>query len=346
MSFQEQFRGEGVNAANDSHTIQSTVKDSLSDFDGHIYVDIEGLAANFLESRPWSGPAMAVVGEITGPHGSTIRSCEAFAAWLEHLQAVTRPYNVPEKTATHFTWLERSPRKSSLTLSNCVDGNDSSRWANVLALGEMSVDGLYRTGFHNLCVHANEVFTHQPARVLLHGFYLCGCMLEMWVFDRAGLYGSKAVDVTTTPSLLTQTLASYLLMDTASLGVGDLIKNDDVGNYIECELDGPAGVSRLYLGEPTIFARVNKTVVGDGLTCYRAKVQSSDDWKYAVKVKWSESDYKSEAELLKLAMEKRVWGVIRLIQHRIVCGTSDWRCGLVLGGPRKFPSGTDRKSVV
>lgn len=57
MSIQEQVRGEGVNAASDSHTIQSTVKDSLSDLDGHIYVDVEGLAANFLESRPWSGPA-------------------------------------------------------------------------------------------------------------------------------------------------------------------------------------------------------------------------------------------------------------------------------------------------
>ncbi|KAM4063709.1 hypothetical protein HRG_006832 [Hirsutella rhossiliensis] len=338
MSFQEQFRIEDTNAARDSHTIQSTVKDLLSDFDGHIYVDIEGLAATFLEARPWSGPAIAVAREITGPHGPAIGSCEAFAAWLEHLQTVTRPYNVPEETATHFTWLETTSPNSSLILSNCVHGKDGSRWSNVLALGEMSIDGPYRTRFHNLCIHANEVFTHQTARELLHGFYLCGGVLEIWVFDRAGIYGSKAVDVRKTPGLLTQTLASYLLMDSASLGVGDLIKHDHVGNYIECELDGPTGASRLYLGEPTIFERISKTIVGDGLTCYRAKAQGSDYWKYAVKVKWSESDDKSEAGLLKLAMEKRVWGVIRLIQHRIVCGTSDWRCGLILGEPRKFSS--------
>jgi hypothetical protein len=319
---------------NDSPMIQGTVEEFLDGLDGHIYASIEGLAAIFLEDQPWSGPAIAIAREVATSHRLVIESYEDFAIWIKNVQNAARPYQVLGENVTQLMWLETIPRKS-LVLTN---GTGGPRWSSVLALGEITIDCPYMDGFRNLCAHANEVFTHQPARILAHGFYLCGGILEMWMFDRAGIYGSKAFNITKTPDLVTQIIASYLLMDGASLGVSDLIKHDYRGKYIECEFGGPAKACRLYLDDSPIFARVNKTIFSDGLTCYRAQLQSANDWNYAVKAKWCELEKGSEAEMLKLATEKHIWGVIRLIQHRIVCGTSDWRRGLALDNTCRLSS--------
>ncbi|KAJ5741034.1 hypothetical protein N7493_000906 [Penicillium malachiteum] len=143
----------------------------------------------------------------------------------------------------------------------------------------------------------------------------------MWVFDRAGIYGSQGFNIQEKPDLVTQIIASYLRMDNSSLGISHLIKHENRGNYIVGELGG-----RLYLDDSPIFARVDKFIISDGLTCYRARLQTTDDWSdwsYALKLKGCEPDEGSEAEMLGLATEKQAWGVIRLVEHKNVCSPSE-----------------------
>ncbi len=52
-----------------------------------------------------------------------------------------------------------------------------------------------------------------------------------------------------------------------------MIKEDTEGKHVLCARDdGKAdNAEKLYLGDPRIFKRLNKNIVGDGLTCYPAK---------------------------------------------------------------------------
>ncbi|KAJ5714419.1 uncharacterized protein N7483_011600 [Penicillium malachiteum] len=296
--------------------MQRTVEEFLDGLDGDVYADIEGLPALFIEGKPWSAPAIAIAQEVATSHRMVIKSYDAFATWIKDVENAARPYQSTAGNATRRIWLETKPRQS-LILTNGTSSRSS-----VLALGEIGIDYPYIFGFRNLCAHANEIFTHQPARIILHDFYLFGGILEMWVFDRAGIYGSKAFDIQETPKLATQIISSYMLMDDPSLGVDNRIKYDCRGIYIECEFPGSVEGCRLYLDDSPIFARVNKSILSDGLTCYRTRLKTSDAWSYVVKIKWCEPDEGSETEMLELVTEMHIWGVIRLIEHQIVCSTS------------------------
>ncbi|KAJ6186503.1 hypothetical protein N7519_007804 [Penicillium mononematosum] len=300
MSFREQIRGEGMVEVNDSSMIQGTVEEFLDGLDGHIYADIEGLAAIFLEDQPWSGPAIAIAREVATSHRLAIKSYEAFATWIKNVQNAARPYQILGENATQPMWLETIPRKS-LVLTN---GTGSPTWSSVLALGEITIDCPFMVGFRNLCARATKSSPINPAVFF--------CMV--FIFVR-------------TPDLVTQIIASYLLMDDASLGVSDLIKHDYRGNYIECEFGGAAKACWLYLDDSPIFARVNKTIFSDGLTCYRAQLQSANDWNYAVKIKWCELDEGSETEMLELATEKDCKACQSWVCMRLYIGTPKGRGG-------------------
>lgn len=99
-------------------------------------------------------------------------------------------------------------------------------------------------------------------------------------------------------------------------------------------------------GKPLQSPHLNDGLINLVKRRSRVELLPTDDWKYAVKMKWSELGFQSEVDLLRLAMEKNVWGVIHLIQHRTICRTSDWRHGLALGGSRRFPiePGVSRRS--
>lgn len=222
---------------------QRIVDEFLNDLDGHVYPNVEGLTACFLEHQNWSEPVLAIAKEVATSHSPVIKSFEDFAPWIEKLQSVARPYKSSTGNHSQFTWSKARPRES-IALANGTDGNKSPSWSNVLALGEVNFNSPYIIGFHNLCAQVNTVFAYQPARILVHGFYLSGSNLEMWVFDRAGVFGSKAVDITKRPDLVTHIVASYLLMDDVSLGLSGLIENDDGGNYIECKFDNPTGLNQ------------------------------------------------------------------------------------------------------
>lgn len=306
-----------------------------NDIDGHIYASVEGFYAKFFEDKPWSSAAERMV-QATKENLGDLQSHEEFAAWLSQFQS-----NLPRNAGTRYTWLGK--RLGTLASSHNVPvlsrQNDSGRelgWADVMVIGEFCLDGSYRTGLLELCGHARAVFSCQPDRLFLHGFYICGGKMELWVFDRSGIYSCEAFDIAQAPDRFLTVLIGYTLMDDAELGVSALIKEDSQGKYILCGDDDKTGVERLYLGEPTIFERVNKNIVSDGLTCYRARISVSERWEYVVKVKWSTASEKSEAKMLELIKEKNIWGVLQLFDHQAVCSTDTLHHGLLFSAPRKL----------
>jgi len=82
---------------------------------------------------------------------------------------------------------------------------------------------MYMIGLLQLGRLAQAVFARQPTRLFLHGFYICGLVLELWVFDRSGLYNCEGCDILKTPSRFLTVMAGYTLMSDAELAISTII---------------------------------------------------------------------------------------------------------------------------
>ncbi|OBT90800.1 hypothetical protein VE02_00662 [Pseudogymnoascus sp. 03VT05] len=169
------------------------------------------------------------------------------------------------------------------------------RWDDVQVIGQFNHRACvsYQDGLLRLCRSAYEVFASQPTRLFLHGFYVRGPLIELWVFDRSGLYCSD-----------------YQRMTDQELGKLDIIEMDEGGSYITLDgVDMPL-LGKLYLESQPIASR--ERLVGTGTTCYRVRTPGSDRWGYVLKFKWRWARDRPENELLKLASDKCVWGAVSL----------------------------------
>ncbi|KAL3457430.1 hypothetical protein BJX64DRAFT_17753 [Aspergillus heterothallicus] len=213
-------------------------------------------------------------------------------------------------------------------------------WQDVMVVGTLCSATLsYRTGLLALCGYARAVFAAQPARLFVLGFYTRGTEMQAWVFDLSGLYSGETIDIARSAERCSTILASYMLMNNAQLGVSDLIKEDSRGVYINRGDNTNTNARRLYLDTPATFARVNKNLISDGMTCYRARLANSERCEYAVKIKWSPDSDKSEVKMLQLANERKPWGVLQLFDHQAICSTDSLHNGLAFGAPQSFGSG-------
>jgi hypothetical protein len=70
----------------------------------------------------------------------------------------------------------------------------------------------------------------------------------------------------------------------------------------------------------------------------------SEEWEYVVKFAWRSDKRPSEGRLLKLAKEKKVWGVAELFGHQDLETIHDLRQGLQFGKPKTFRSA--RKDLI
>lgn len=61
-----------------------------------------------------------------------------------------------------------------LTLSSVFELDSKEAWRDVQAIGKFCLDDStsYQEGLLSLCGYARRVFTSQPTRLFLHGFYM------------------------------------------------------------------------------------------------------------------------------------------------------------------------------
>lgn len=223
-----------------------------------------------------------------------------------------------------------------LTVPNSPASNVQTIWENVQVIGQFYHRGFicYQDGILRLCRSANQVFAKQPTRLFLHGFYVRGSLIELWVFDRSGLYCSDLFDIHKEFIQFLSIILSYQRMTDQDLGKSNIIETDKGGSYVI--LDGAArpSLGKLYLESQPIASR--QTLVGTGTTCYRARMPDSDRWNYVLKFKWRWARDRPEDELLKLAKKKCVWGAISLDYYNEIESTANLRRGLRWGTHRKF----------
>ncbi|KAJ0160361.1 hypothetical protein CTA2_8110, partial [Colletotrichum tanaceti] len=192
----------------------------------------------------------------------------------------------------------------------------------------------YQDGLLRLCQSAQQVFASQPTRLFLHGFYIRGSLIELWAFDRSGLYCSHVFDVRKDFVQFFSVIVSYQWMSDQGLGKNKLVETDEGGGYVVLDSEAMPSLGKLYLESQPIASR--KSVVGTGTTCYRARVPGSNRWDYVLKFKWRWARQRPEDELLKLVQERRAWGAVSLDYYKELESTANLRRSLRWGTHRKF----------
>ncbi|KFZ04893.1 hypothetical protein V501_08875 [Pseudogymnoascus sp. VKM F-4519 (FW-2642)] len=203
--------------------------------------------------------------------------------------------------------------------------NVRTKWEDVQVIGQFNHRACmsYQDGLLRLCRSAYEVFTSQPTRLFLHGFYIRGSLTELWVFDRSGLYCSDVFDLQKDFVQFLSIIRSYQRLTDQELGKLAIIEVDEGGSYITLDSVEIPALGKLNLEAQTIASR--ERLVGTGTTCYRARTPNSDRWDYVLKFKWRWARDRPEDELLKLASEKCVWGAVSLDYYKEIESTSNLR---------------------
>lgn len=224
--------------------------------------------------------------------------------------------------------------------AEAADLTKQSSWAQILAVAQICVDesSLYREGLASLCCHASQVFTLQPTRLYVHGLYIRGSTLEVWVFDRAGMYCADTFNIDADPVRYVSLVSGYTLMDSTALGSFNVIQVDTTSADHARTTFVPKSKhsDSLAVAIPvsvTPFVRV-MGIVGSGMVCYRAQdYREKSNW--VLKLKWGVTDDMPEEGPLQKACNRDVWGVVRLEHHGEMQDTADLRKGIEFGPPLK-----------
>ncbi|KMP09338.1 hypothetical protein CIHG_06230 [Coccidioides immitis H538.4] len=79
-----------------------------------------------------------------------------------------------------------------------------------------------------------------------------------------------------------------------------------------------------------------RAIVCRGTSCYLTKAPGAEDWNHVTKFSWTSDRQKPEAELLKLANQRGVEGIARLVGHRSITSIKEMRAGLMFEKPYSF----------
>lgn len=231
-----------------------------------------------------------------------------------------------------------------LTMPTSPTSNVQTRWEDVQVVGQFyhRVGVCYQDGLLRLSRSAHHVFASQPTRLFLHGFYIRGSLIELWVFDRSGLYCSDLFDIHKDFIQFLSIFLSYQRMTDQDLGKSNIIETDNGGMYVILDSVSMPSLGKLYLESQPIASR--QRLVGTGTTCYRARLPDSNQWNYVLKFKWRWARDLPEDELLNLAKEKGVWGAVSVDYYKEIESTANLRRGLRWGTHRKFARLHSRKT--
>ena len=182
--------------------------------------------------------------------------------------------------------------------------------------------------------YMRDVFTAQPTRRFIHGFSLCGTIMELWVFDRSGPYSSGEFDIYKEPEQFIRAIAGYTMMSDEELGLDILVERDGEDRFITITEDITGKERRLQLESDLIAYQ--RAIVCRGTSCFRASIPSSEDPRYVVKFSWTSDKRQPEVDLLRLARERGVEGVAKLFGDYHITSIADMREGLTFGKPHAF----------
>ncbi|OTA60266.1 hypothetical protein K449DRAFT_396212 [Hypoxylon sp. EC38] len=231
-------------------------------------------------------------------------------SWLRSLEDCTLA-DAPYKLYTTYGHNQSKEWKAQVDIFFQVPhtvSSDNYEYKDVLVVGEQKETD-----------DPGRVFTEQPTRRFVHAFTLCASTMELWVFDRSGAYSSGPFDIHKEPNKFASAIVGYATMDKDAMGLDTFIEQKNGGNQIVSQ----------------------RAVVCRGTTCFEARNTHESQKSYVAKFSWVSDKRKPEAEQLKLAAERGVQGVARVVAHRQITTIRELREGLEFRERHRFQDDGD-----
>ncbi|KLJ13696.1 hypothetical protein EMPG_11377 [Blastomyces silverae] len=332
---------------------------SMSEIHDCTFQDIKSFFDKYFERKDWSSKADAICQHILAP-GSDSNSAQFsdpstqdnVLAWWFHLQdLLTESRSIYYTTASKADLTDSSAEHQVNLLLRARDGSpsrnkhlptgwsqkSSSDWRDILVVGELKKPKEKigtKTTLLQISRCVRKIFAAQPTQQFVHAFIICGTKMEAWVFDHSGLYSSGIIDVYVDSRLFFQVLVGYTMMSDEELGLDTFIARDEDGNK-SITVKGPGNSEegkKLRLGK---MLSSPCAIVCRGTTCFLA---NDGQVEGVAKFSWVSDKWRPEVELLELADQKNVRGVIRIIGHSVITSIADMRCGLTFDKRHNFKS--------
>jgi hypothetical protein len=213
---------------------------------------------------------------------------------------------------------------------------------DILVVGEQkkSYDSSrFKADFLQLTRYIRDIFYDLPTRRFIHAFTFCGSTMELWVFDRSGAYSSGPFDIHDEPETFARAFVSYATMDDHAMGLDTFIERGDETNS-ETKMDrhvtlddADGNETRIKLAEAIVR---QKAVVCRGTPCFETENNQETGTSHVAKFSWASDKRKLEVEQLKLAEERGVKGVARVVVYRQITTIAQLREGLEFGERHRF----------
>jgi len=312
---------------------------------GCTYRNVGGFFEKYFEGRPWSRKSKAIYNAVKKQYrGGRWTDFpdppdeDAVWDWLsrfqnKHLSDSCGILYTTESTSD-LTGGEAQRQLDLFVKRRGIEKSGKHDWKDVGVIGELKQSKwLLKKILLQLARYMRDAFTAQPTRRFIHGFFLHGTIMELWVFDRSGPYSSGEFDIHEEPEKFIGAIVGYAMMDDEELGLDTFTELDDTGRSITISRDAIGKEDRMQLNEVPFVKQ--RAVVCRGTTCFRSSDQAD-----VVKFSWTSDKRPPEADHLRLAREKGVEGIARLIGYQRITSISELRSGLTFSSPHRFRDGT------
>jgi hypothetical protein len=342
------FRGTPVKTSSsrlaDSETRDIIERELFEEIKNCTFRNVGGFYNKFFDTKSWRKEQKEMLEALKTEHDGkkwagfpSIPDEKPVWAWLRSLEERALA-DAPHKLYTTQTASQFKERKGRMDIFFQIPAATLSgtfKYKQVLVVGEQkkSYDtSRFKADLLQLTRYVRGVFSDQPTRRFIHAFTLCASMMELWVFDRSGAYSSGPFDIHDKPDTFARALVGYATMNNDAMGLDTFIEREDGHRYVTLD-DTNGNETRIELVRPIVR---QKAVVCRGTTCFETQNNHETRTSCVAKFSWASDKRKLEVEQLKLARERRVQGVTRVVAHRRITTIAELREGLEFGKRHRF----------
>ena len=300
---------------------------------------VGGFWDRFFNPQGWSREQKAMLKGVAAAHDGrkwtgfpSIPDEQPVWDWLRSLEdrfLTNAPYKLyTTRTATQFK--ERKGQMDLFFQIPAARANGGAfEYKHVLVVGEQKKSndtGKFKATLLQIARYVRGIFSDQPTRRFVHAFSLCSSTMELWVFDRSGPYSSGPFNIHDEPEKFARALVGYATADDDAMGLDTFIERKSGHRHVML-YDKNGSESIVRLTKPIVRQRA---IVCRGTTCYATRNG------HVAKFSWTSGKRRPEVDMLKLAEERNVQGVARVVAYRRIDSIADIRGGLEFPQSHRF----------
>ncbi|KAH6634732.1 hypothetical protein B0J18DRAFT_453423 [Chaetomium sp. MPI-SDFR-AT-0129] len=331
----------------------------MDEFNGRIFPSVDGFHDKYFKDKTWSIQAHVFADQVsrmvTPSSSDTFNedawdSQPAVTRWFHRLQNLIEPNAQSGFRVQQIPGLRQADRiRLEVLLTPWIGQMDVPPVARIFGEVVLGDDGLGNLlpppGIGRFFERGRDIFNSCPTRHFLHGFRIYSGAIELWMFDRSGVYSSGPLKL----------MAGYAMMDRDEVGFSPFVFTDvdetqRLGStYFAIDKLIPGRIR--YYVEDTLCEPTR--LFGRGTSCYlasrcfpspdhldaggeRSAENDKEEEDAVVKFSWRYEEQHKELVLLRLAQERGAWGVLRVTDWRDLTTIQSLRGGLQFKEPHRL----------